>query len=471
MNRTPGIVLILFFLLSVVQSWGAALQVADSSEFRYGVDHKRNVQLKFDAFGNGAPQHYTEKKVYVGEWMEVYYENAASGAGQEDWQQKTTRIYVDGPAGRVGTFTFTTNEGQPAAQELRVFHHDHLGSVDAITAYGSSSVLSDYAYDPWGQRRHPENPTHNGAADGLSPRGYTEHEMLDHLGLIHMNGRIYDPLLGRFLSADPYVQFPGNLQSYNRYSYTLNNPLKYTDSTGELVDIAVDVVSAGVGIYETGKAIHGKDWKGAAISGGGVVVDVVLAFVPFGTVGAGLQIKAGREIAEIVVKETVNGGGEKLVRETIQEGTETALKQLDGATVKAGKGSDGALSELAPTQEFKGGSHRDMTKPKGDGLDSHHMPDRHADPDVSVNDGSAIQMEPVDHKHTSSHGTKGRSAARYRKETAEMIKDGRKRDAMAREIKDARNAARTGSDDATKYYKAIQEMLEYARKKEQLPNK
>lgn len=90
MNRTPGIVLILFFLLSVVQSWGAALQVADSSEFRYGVDHKRNVQLKFDAFGNGAPQHYTEKKVYVGEWMEVDYENAASNGQVEDWQQKTT---------------------------------------------------------------------------------------------------------------------------------------------------------------------------------------------------------------------------------------------------------------------------------------------------------------------------------------------------------------------------------------------
>jgi len=72
----------------------------------------------------------------------------------------------------------------------------------------------------------------DGGADSLTPRGYTGHEMLDDLGLVHMNGRIYDPLLGRFLSADPVVQFPGSLQSYNRYSYVMNNPLTLTDPTG-----------------------------------------------------------------------------------------------------------------------------------------------------------------------------------------------------------------------------------------------
>jgi RHS repeat-associated protein len=56
--------------------------------------------------------------------------------------------------------------------------------------------------------------------------------MLDEVGLVHMNGRIYDPLLGRFLSADVAIQAPGNLQSYNRYSYVMNNPLTLTDPTG-----------------------------------------------------------------------------------------------------------------------------------------------------------------------------------------------------------------------------------------------
>jgi len=51
-----------------------------------------------------------------------------------------------------------------------------------------------------------------------------------------MNGRIYDPLLGRFLSADTVVQFPGNVQSFNRYSYVQNNPLSFTDSSGFEID-------------------------------------------------------------------------------------------------------------------------------------------------------------------------------------------------------------------------------------------
>lgn len=47
-----------------------------------------------------------------------------------------------------------------------------------------------------------------------------------------MNGRIYDPTLGRFLQADPHIQAPTNTQNYNRYSYVLNNPMSYTDPSG-----------------------------------------------------------------------------------------------------------------------------------------------------------------------------------------------------------------------------------------------
>ena len=66
-------------------------------------------------------------------------------------------------------------------------------------------------------------------------RGFTGHEMLEAVGAVHMNGRIYDPALGRFLRADPFVQFPANLQSHNRYSYALNNPLSYTDPSGHFL--------------------------------------------------------------------------------------------------------------------------------------------------------------------------------------------------------------------------------------------
>jgi RHS repeat-associated protein len=58
------------------------------------------------------------------------------------------------------------------------------------------------------------------------------HEHLDEMGIINMNGRIYDPLIGRFMSADPYIQAPDNLQSHNRYAYVMNNPLNLDDPSG-----------------------------------------------------------------------------------------------------------------------------------------------------------------------------------------------------------------------------------------------
>ena len=97
------------------------------------------------------------------------------------------------------------------------------------------------------------------------------------------------------------------------------------------------------------------------------------------------------------------------------------------------------------------------------------MPDRHADTNVAPNDGPAIKMDPNDHAATSSNGNKGRASANYRDETAELIKAGRYRDAMAREIRDVRRAAAERSGNGKKYNEATQEMLDYARSSGQLP--
>jgi RHS repeat-associated protein len=132
----------------------------------------------------------------------------------------------------------TLSAGNPAIggnqpSSLRYMHHDHLGSV-AVVTNEAGAVLERLAFDPWGKRRNI-----NGKADttdalvGLTTdRGYTEHEHLDEMGVIHMNGRIYDPLVGRMMSADPFIQAPSVLQSYNRYSYVMNNPLNLTDPSG-----------------------------------------------------------------------------------------------------------------------------------------------------------------------------------------------------------------------------------------------
>lgn len=71
------------------------------------------------------------------------------------------------------------------------------------------------------------------STSSFTNRGFTGHEHLDAFGLIDMNGRVYDPVLGRFLSPDKFVQAPFLTQSFNRYSYCLNNPLKYTDPSGD----------------------------------------------------------------------------------------------------------------------------------------------------------------------------------------------------------------------------------------------
>jgi RHS repeat-associated protein len=125
-------------------------------------------------------------------------------------------------------------------QQLLYTNMDNLGSP--LQIYNSNNTLAtEYSFDAWGRRRNPAdwndyNPTNfpamGGSGGGLLIRGYTMHEHLDEVGIINMSGRIYDPVLGRFLQPDKIIQEPGNLQNHNRYSYVMNNPLKYTDPSG-----------------------------------------------------------------------------------------------------------------------------------------------------------------------------------------------------------------------------------------------
>jgi RHS repeat-associated protein len=116
---------------------------------------------------------------------------------------------------------------------------DRLGSVDAIA--NSNGVLTETrGYDAFGKPRtgtwaNATPPRIGSTATSNTPHGFTGHEHLDSLELIHMNGRVYDYSLGRFTGVDPVIQFPLNSQSLNPYSYILNNPLSGTDPTGYAV--------------------------------------------------------------------------------------------------------------------------------------------------------------------------------------------------------------------------------------------
>ena len=129
---------------------------------------------------------------------------------------------------RIGIYTLFSNE----TQKTRYLHTDHLGSNDTIT--DDAGVSSErLAYDPHGKRRETN---WQDAALPIVPsetaRGFTDHEHIDALELVHMNGRVYEPTLGRFLSPDPFVQYPETTQGFNRYSYVNNNPLSFTDPSG-----------------------------------------------------------------------------------------------------------------------------------------------------------------------------------------------------------------------------------------------
>ncbi|MFZ5429788.1 MAG: RHS repeat domain-containing protein [Bacteroidota bacterium] len=114
---------------------------------------------------------------------------------------------------------------------------DHLGT---ITHLKNGSSIDEYSYDAWGRRRDKDNWSYtlSGEPSLFADRGFTGHEYLSDFNLYNMNGRLYDPVLGRFLSPDPYIADPSFTQSYNRYSYVLNNPMKYNDPTGELPFLA-----------------------------------------------------------------------------------------------------------------------------------------------------------------------------------------------------------------------------------------
>ncbi len=126
--------------------------------------------------------------------------------------------------------------GNPTVTKTMYYvHTDRLGSYDVITD-SVGTILDRLSFDAWGNRRNPASweEADTNVNGHLFNRGYTGHEHLDKFGIINMNGRLYDPVVARFFSPDPYVQMPNSTQNYNRYSYCLNNPLMYADPSGEI---------------------------------------------------------------------------------------------------------------------------------------------------------------------------------------------------------------------------------------------
>ncbi len=177
--------------------------------------------------------------------------------------QKTShmgRIFVSGPDGLIGAVNI---DSKGSSRTKQYFLKDHIGTITKLVET-DGTVAMRYDYDAWGKRRDPKTGQPFALASDTSSfsmdRGFTGQEMLDAHELIHLNGRVYDPTIGRFLSADPFVAEELDLQNHNRYSYVLNRPLTLTDPSGysalgatalfiAAVIEAIQVVSTYVAIY------------------------------------------------------------------------------------------------------------------------------------------------------------------------------------------------------------------------------
>jgi RHS repeat-associated protein len=183
------------------------------SRFYYDPSRARYKQVHHTASGD-------ETTIYVGS----LYERVTKPSGLVEH-----RHYISGAGRVVALYTKRSD----ATQATEYWHRDHLDSV-IVRTDAAGAVIERSRYDAWGKR----------LSGGAEKRGYTGHEMLDDLGLIHMNGRVYDPEIGRFLSADPFVQFPESTQGFNRYAYVGNNPLSYNDPSGHFIVAIIMIAQA-----------------------------------------------------------------------------------------------------------------------------------------------------------------------------------------------------------------------------------
>ena len=169
--------------------------------FEYGIDHQR-TKLVENIDGK------TRCKTYVGNCEFI----------EKQGYDPVVRTFLSGPAG-----VFAVAETIRGNTRLHYIHKDHLGSWTTIS--NSNGIIEqENHFDAWGNCDNGNRL--------LFDRGFTGHEHIVGMGLINMNGRLYDPVTSSMLSPDNNIQMPDFSQNLNRYSYCLNNPLSYVDPDG-----------------------------------------------------------------------------------------------------------------------------------------------------------------------------------------------------------------------------------------------
>ena len=224
---------------------------AEEVQLSYGPDRQRWKQI-YTAPGT------TENTYYIGGLLEKVLSGSTTNY----------RHYIY--AGREAVAVYSRTAA--GVNTMSYMLEDHQGGVSNIASSSGTSDVNE-SFSAFGARRNPTTwsgaPTAGDLSTiaGLSRQGYTFQTWLGQsMGLNHMNGRVEDAILGRFLSPDPHITDPSNAQNYNRYSYVNNNPLTFTDPTG--FDDSDDCIRTGcIKAIDGGPPADGDD--GASGDGGG----------------------------------------------------------------------------------------------------------------------------------------------------------------------------------------------------------
>lgn len=228
-------------------SFNSPLRIEEGNHI-LDLDYGPNEQRKKTIYNDG---NNITNKYFLGNYEII--EDDASG-------DQTHVHYIAGGDGLAAMYVIDPNGND----NMYYVYSDHLGSILTLTD-DQGNVEVEQNFDAWGRERDVDTweyanatPVGNHSNFEWMQRGYTGHEHLSAFALINMNGRVYDPIVGRMLSVDNFVQDATNTQSFNRYSYVLNNPLKYTDPSGE------EFVLAGVVVIATFtylQAVEANDWQ------------------------------------------------------------------------------------------------------------------------------------------------------------------------------------------------------------------
>ena len=234
----------------------------------------------YNAFGSRAHSFYGNAEAEK-EKRPIHKHYSADGS---------VEIKEDKTKGTIDFLFYLGSNGEEG--KLLFLHRDQLGSIVAITDLNGKLIEARH-FDAWGKVLSITDGNGNKLDNLLLDRGYTGHEHLASVGLIHMNGRLYDPALHRFLMPDNYIQDPFNTQNFNRYGYCLNNPLVYVDQDGEWVFLVAALIGAYIGGAQANGTYNPFKWNYSnadtwmGITGGAII----------GVASAGVGIAVGGAVA------------------------------------------------------------------------------------------------------------------------------------------------------------------------------